>query len=66
MHSPFEEHLEAVYGILRYLKTNPGRGLSFKKTSQKKVFIHTNADWALGRVSHIQKINLRISYICLG
>lgn len=27
MHSPFEEHLEAVYRILRYLKGNPGKGL---------------------------------------
>lgn len=35
MHSPFEEHLEAVYRILGYLKGNPGKGLFFKKTSEK-------------------------------
>ncbi|XP_050890665.1 secreted RxLR effector protein 161-like [Lathyrus oleraceus] len=33
IHSPFEEHLEAVYKILRYLKGNPGKRLLFKKTS---------------------------------
>jgi hypothetical protein len=46
MHSPFEEHLEAVYRILRYLKGNPGKGLFFKKTSEKNVSIFTDADWA--------------------
>ncbi|CAJ2672360.1 unnamed protein product [Trifolium pratense] len=46
MHSPFEEHLEAVYRILRYLKANPGKGLYFKKTSERNVSIFTDADWA--------------------
>ena len=46
MHSPHEEHLEAIYRILRYLKGAPGKGLFFKKIGQQgiKVFIH--ADWA--------------------
>ncbi|CAJ2638271.1 unnamed protein product [Trifolium pratense] len=46
MHSPFEEHLEVVYRILRYLKANPGKGLFFKKTSERNVSIFTYADWA--------------------
>ncbi|XP_050890945.1 uncharacterized mitochondrial protein AtMg00240-like [Lathyrus oleraceus] len=46
MHSPFEEHLEAVYRILRYLKGNPGKRLFFKKTGEKNVSIFTDADWA--------------------
>ena len=45
MNSPSEEHLEAVYRILRYLG-NPGKGLLFKKTSERNVFIFTDADWA--------------------
>jgi len=45
MHFPFEEHLEAVYRILRYLKGNPGKGLFFK-TSERNVSIFTDADWA--------------------
>ena len=46
MHSPYEEHLEAVYQILRYLKSNPGKGLYFKKTNEINVSIFTDADWA--------------------
>ncbi|XP_050892193.1 uncharacterized mitochondrial protein AtMg00810-like [Lathyrus oleraceus] len=41
-----KEHLEAVYRKLRYLKGNPGKGLFFKKTSEKNVSIFTDADWA--------------------
>lgn len=46
MHSPHEEHLEAVYRILRYLKSAPGRGLFFKKTGQQGIEVFTDADWA--------------------
>ncbi|XP_050890660.1 secreted RxLR effector protein 161-like [Lathyrus oleraceus] len=42
----FEEHLEAVYRILRYLKGNPGKGLLFKKTGERNVSIFIDADWA--------------------
>ena len=31
MHSPMEEHEEAVFRILRYLKSSPGKSLFFKK-----------------------------------
>ena len=31
MHDPMEEHLEALYQILRYLKKNLGHGFMFKK-----------------------------------
>ncbi|XP_058780011.1 uncharacterized mitochondrial protein AtMg00810-like [Vicia villosa] len=46
MHSPYEEHLEAVYRILRYLKGKHGKGLHFKKTSERNVSIFTDANWA--------------------
>ncbi|XP_058774342.1 uncharacterized mitochondrial protein AtMg00810-like [Vicia villosa] len=46
MTSPYEEHLESVYKILRYLKGKPGKGLHFKKTSERNVSIFTDADWA--------------------
>lgn len=29
MHSPSEEHMDAIYRILRYLKCAPGKGLLF-------------------------------------
>ncbi|RVW18846.1 Retrovirus-related Pol polyprotein from transposon RE1 [Vitis vinifera] len=46
MHSPYEVHLEAVYHILRYLKSTPGKGLFFKKSEQKTIEAYTDADWA--------------------
>nr|CAA36616.1 unnamed protein product [Solanum tuberosum] len=46
MHYPREEHQEAVYRILRYLKSSPGKGLFFKKNEQRSLEAYTDADWA--------------------
>ncbi|KAK3024584.1 hypothetical protein RJ639_044326 [Escallonia herrerae] len=46
MHSPKKKHLDAVYGVLRYLKGTPGKGLFFKREDNRMVEIYTNADWA--------------------
>ena len=46
MNNPIEEHLEAVYRILRYLKMTPGKGLYFRKNLGRAIEIFTNADWA--------------------
>ena len=45
MHDPRESHLEAVFRILRYLKSASGKGLLFSKAWPpiKKTF--TDADW---------------------
>jgi hypothetical protein len=44
MHAPYEEHVNAVYRILRYLKAAPGKGLFFGKTNDRNVAIFTDAD----------------------
>jgi transposase InsO family protein len=46
MHSPKEEHMEAVMRILRYLKGALGRGLMFRKNGHLNVIGYTDADWA--------------------
>lgn len=46
MHSPRESHMEAVYRILRYLKSAPGRGILFSKHDHLQVEAYTDADWA--------------------
>ena len=46
MHEPYEEHLKAMYRILRYLKWNPGRGLFFRWTKDRGIEAYTDADWA--------------------
>ena len=46
MHDPMEEHLEAVYQILSYLKKNLGRGLMFKKGGgDLTIETYTDVDW---------------------
>lgn len=46
MNNPTEDHMEAVYRILRYLKMTLGQGLFFKKTTNREVTIFTDSDWA--------------------
>jgi len=46
MNDPTEEHMEAVYRILRYLKMTPGQGLFFKRSERREIEIYTDADWA--------------------
>ena len=46
MHSPSEEHMEAVICILQYLKSSPGKGIMFTKGDTLCVEGYTNADWA--------------------
>ena len=43
---PYEEHLEAVMRILKYLKVSPERGLFFKKGQSCEIEAYTNIDWA--------------------
>ena len=35
MRAPYEDHMEAVNKILRYLKATPGKGLRFRKTDRR-------------------------------
>ena len=46
MHEPSEEHMEAVYQILRYLKSAPGKGLLFSKNGISNIEEYTDSDWA--------------------
>ena len=44
--APYEEHMEAVKRILRYLKTTLGKVLMFRKTGRKTIEAYTDSDWA--------------------
>jgi hypothetical protein len=46
MHDPKSGHLDAVYQILRYLKSSPGKGLWFKRNDHLNVEGYCDADWA--------------------
>lgn len=46
MHSPQEQHMDAVIRILRYLKSTPGRGIVFRNNGHLDIQAYTDADWA--------------------
>ena len=46
MHSPSEEHMNAVIRILRYLKSSPGKGILFTKGDSLDINGYANANWA--------------------
>ncbi|CAL9025926.1 unnamed protein product, partial [Prunus brigantina] len=46
MHSPSEDHMNAVLRILRYLKSAPGKGLMFSKHGHLNIDGYSDADWA--------------------
>ena len=45
MQTPYEEHMEAVNKILRYLKTTPGKGLMLRKTDRKTIKVYADSNW---------------------
>ncbi|CAL9005297.1 unnamed protein product, partial [Prunus brigantina] len=47
MHSPSEDHMNAVLRILRYLKSAPGKGLMFSKHGHLNIDGYSDADWAV-------------------
>jgi len=46
MHDPRKPHVDVVEGILRYLKSTPGKGILFSKYGHLRVEGYTDADWA--------------------
>ena len=45
MHSQRTPHLEAVNRILRFLKTNPGKGIWMKNNDSNDICGYSDADW---------------------
>ncbi|XP_071909821.1 uncharacterized mitochondrial protein AtMg00810-like [Coffea arabica] len=48
MHSPNNQHMEAVMRIIRYLKGFPAKGLLFSKNGTLNVEGYTDANWVGG------------------
>ena len=46
MNNRSEEHMEAVYQILQYLKRELGKGLLFRKMTNRTLEVFTDANWA--------------------
>ena len=46
MHSPSKEHMDAVYRVLRYMKSSLGKVLFFGRNNDYEITGYTDADWA--------------------
>jgi Reverse transcriptase (RNA-dependent DNA polymerase) len=46
MHDPRKGHMNAVYHILRYLKSAPGKSMIFKKNGRMNIEGYCDSDWA--------------------
>ncbi|KAK8918875.1 hypothetical protein KSP39_PZI022030 [Platanthera zijinensis] len=46
MYDPRKGHTDAVYQILRYLKSAPGKGLTFIRNGHMKIEGYCDSDWA--------------------
>ncbi|XP_020254028.1 uncharacterized protein LOC109831099 [Asparagus officinalis] len=46
MYDPRKDHINAVYQILRYLKSAPGKGLIFRKNEHVSIKGYCDSDWA--------------------
>ena len=46
MYYPGKTHMDAIFRVLRYLKSSPGKGLFFRRNNDYKITGYTDADWA--------------------
>jgi hypothetical protein len=46
MHAPSEDHMDAVYRILRYLKGMPGKDLLYSKNGVSNIEGYIDTNWA--------------------
>ncbi|KAJ0808240.1 putative RNA-directed DNA polymerase [Helianthus annuus] len=51
MHSPTSGHLKIALRLLRYLKSSPGKGITFKKSADFSLTCYADSDWAKCLVS---------------
>ena len=46
MQSPREEHLDATYRVVQYLKKGPGQGIVLKVENDLQLYCYSDSDWA--------------------
>ena len=62
MHSLGQEHFDAIYRILRYLKGTPAKGLLFEDRGHLRVKVYTDAAWA-GSVTDRRSISRYCTFV---
>ena len=51
MHKPMKSHLRLAFRVLRYLKNEPGLGITFKENASTDLKVFVDSDWAKCKVT---------------
>nr|GEY98360.1 putative reverse transcriptase, RNA-dependent DNA polymerase, Gag-polypeptide of LTR copia-type [Tanacetum cinerariifolium] len=51
MHSPMKSHLRLAFRVLRYLKKEPGLGITFKESDNANIRVFVDSNWAKCKVT---------------
>ncbi|GKA35818.1 ribonuclease H-like domain-containing protein [Tanacetum coccineum] len=51
MHSLMQSHMRLVFRVLRYLKREPGLGITFKESDNNNLKVFVDSDWAKCKVT---------------
>ncbi|PWA81457.1 ribonuclease H-like domain-containing protein [Artemisia annua] len=51
MHKPMKSHLRLAFRVLRYLKNEPGLGITFKESTDTGLKVFVDSDWANCKVT---------------
>ncbi|GJT85167.1 ribonuclease H-like domain-containing protein [Tanacetum coccineum] len=65
MHSPIQSHFEAALRVLRYLKSAPGAGIIYTKSSTSSIRAYADYDWAKCKMTR-RSVSRYWVFVCGG
>ncbi|GKA58870.1 ribonuclease H-like domain-containing protein [Tanacetum coccineum] len=66
MHNPLRSHIKIALKVLRYLKSNPGKGVHIVKQPKTSLEAFVDADWAYKKQHTLAKSSAEAEYIAMA